>query len=148
MTTTARPNRQTLGHSLAAKAQKPRRTVRRKRPTPRRTAAERAAQAECDLAKSSVDREAQRLADKFSAATVDETITYRALDTSHEVAESARAHRLRVYTQGLHQQFDSAHFVLKTAEARERKAFRLHAAAIRARELIGAELQLLVEAAR
>ena len=153
MTTATRPNRATLGHRLAAKVQKPRRTVRPKRPASRPTQLEAEAQriikavevkyVERQLGKSHLGREFLRLTDAQATAGFKEQLAGLTLGDARRVDERARTHHSNVCNRGLHQQFDSAHFALKEAEAALYKATRLHAAAVDAHELVDVELRLL-----
>ena len=103
---------------------------------------------ERQIAQSHTGRELLRLTDLRSTALFREQFAALAVTIAHEAAESARAEHQHVCSQGLHQQFDSAHRALWEAEALEGKAVRLHGEAVTARELVDAELSLLARAAR
>ena len=154
MTTTARPNRATLGHRLAAKVQKPRRTVRPKRPASRSTQPPDAevqriikdvelAYVERRLGQSHLGREYLRLTDAQATALFKEQLAGLTLGAARKDAERARVHHSRVCSQLRYGEFDSAYFALTTTEAALRKSVRIHAAAVEARELVDCELRTL-----
>ncbi len=158
MTTTPRSDPRSLGARLAAKVQKPRRTVRPKAPAPRPTKLDVEAQriikaveltyVERQLGQSHLGREYLRLTDAQATAGFKEQLAGLTLGAARRVAERARSHHSNICNRGLSQQFDAAHFALKEAEAALYKATRLHAAAVDARELVDVELRLLAEAAQ
>ncbi len=151
MTTATRPR--SLGHRLAEKLQKPRRTVRRKRPASRSTELEAEAQriikaveltyVERQLGKSHLGREYLRLTDAQATALFKEQLAGLTLGAARKDAERARVHHSRVCSQLRYGEFDSAYFALTTTEAALRKSTRLYAAAVEARELVDVELRLL-----
>ncbi len=151
MTTATRPNRATLGHRLAAKVQKPRRTVRprSKGPTQLEAEAQRIIKAveltyvERQLGKSHLGREFLRLTDAQATAGFKEQLAGLTLGAARKDAERARVHHSRVCSQLRYGEFDSAYFALTTTEAALRKSTRLYAAAVEARELVDVELRLL-----
>ena len=168
MTTAARPYRQTLGHSLAAKLQKPRRTVRPKRPRvslksegkSRSRSAKRDAEvkrvvwdvevlaAERAIERSSVGREILRLTDERTKARFQEQLAGLGLVTAQQDAERCRKHHSQVCSRGRYAEFESAWGKLQDSETELRVWQQRHAGYVHARELIDAELSLLARAAR
>ena len=165
MTTTPRSDPRSLGARLAARIQKPRRRPAtadagrqrpksRSRPTQLEAEAQRILETmegvfvERRLGQSHLGRELLRLSDARTKAGFKEQLCGLALGDARKDAARAREHHSEVCNRGLHQQFDSAYFELKEAEAALRKATRCHAAAVESRELVDCELRLLAKAAR
>ena len=157
MTTATRPYRPTLGHSLAARIQKPR--PRRKRPASRRSARLNAeakhviadvkvAYAEQQIAQSPVGREVLRLTDERTKARFQEQLAGLAVVTARQDADRCRKHHARVCGQARYGEYQSAYNALHDAESELRVWQKRHAGFVHARELVDAELRLLAEAAR
>jgi len=164
MRTATRP-RPTLGRRLAAKVSKPRRkpSTRPRRDSAdaadaRRLAKDRTAEvkrllkdvrtlaAERQLEQSPMGRGLLRLTDRRSKARYREQFAGLALVAARENAERCRSEHSGACNQLRHGEFEKVWGKLRAAEGAVRRAKRLHAAAVTARELVDCELRTLEQA--
>ena len=154
MTATPRRDPRSPGARLAAKLQKPRRTVRPrpKRPTrlnleARRVIADvKLAYAEQQIEQMPGGADLLRLNDERTKARFHEQFAALAFGAAHEDAERARKHHQRVCNQLRYAEYEQAHRALRDAEARQSQAKRLHGEAVTAHGRASAELRLWIDA--